>query len=248
MIPEPARSIARDVAGDLASDGAEAVVLVGSYARGNAGPHSDLDVLAVGEEVPYRPEIRNGLLVAVTARPIGAYRGAFENPQSLGTDVPGWREALVLHDPEGLAASLIHEAKAWSWEPLESRCDVWVAEGITGLAEEVHKLVAALRRGNRSTAAVQRSILAVQLAPILAIHHRILYGSENRLWDLVSDAMGEEWRETQSSALGLDGEPFWKTCAATLRLYGLAADETRSLFDGRQERVVSRACELAALV
>jgi hypothetical protein len=152
---------------------------------------------------------------------------------------------VPLHDPEGIAASLIEEARAWTWGPLERRCDGWVAEGITSLAEEVHKLFSALNREDWQTAAVQRSILAVHLAPILAVHHRILHGPENRFWDLVSDAMGKEWRQTQSTALGLDDESFDETCQAALGLYGLAANEVKNLFDGRQERVVRHACGLA---
>jgi hypothetical protein len=38
------------------------------------------------------------------------------------------------------------------------------------------------------------------------VHRRILYGSENHLWDLVSCAMGEEWHELQFATLGLGGE------------------------------------------
>ena len=94
-------------------------------------------------------------------------------------------------------------------------------------------------------AAVQRSLLAVHLAPVLAVHRRILYGSKNRLWDLVSDAMGEGWRELQSAALGLGGEGFERTCAAALGLYGLAAEEVSPLLDGRQGAVVERARRLA---
>jgi hypothetical protein len=112
-----------------------------------------------------------------------------------------------------------------------------VAEAVTGYAEEVHKLAAALRNGNRPLAAVQRSLLAV--------HRRILYGSENRLWDLVSGAMGEGWHELQSAALGLGGEGFERTCAAALGLYGLAAEEVSPLLDGRQGAVVERARRLA---
>ncbi len=151
----------------------------------------------------------------------------------------------MLYDPEGLAASLVREARKWSWTSLERRCDGWVAEEITGYAEEIHKLVAAFRNGDRSTAAIQRSLLAIHLAPVLAVHCRLLYGSENRLWDLVADAMGEGWREAQSAALGLGGESLGQTCASALRLYGLAAEEVGSLLDGRQRRVVERARRLA---
>ena len=152
---------------------------------------------------------------------------------------------MVLHDPEGLAASLVRRAREWTWEPLERRCDGWVAEQITGYAEEVQKLVCALGSGRRSTAGVQRSLLAVRLAPILAVHYSILYDSENLLWDLVGDAMGEEWREAQFIALGLGGEAFEEGCAAALKMYGLAAAEASRLLDERQRRVVRHACILA---
>jgi hypothetical protein len=159
--------------------------------------------------------------------------------------VPGWRGAVILHDPDGLAASLVREAREWDWGPLERRCDAWVAEQVTGYAEEVLKLVAALRRGNASTAAVQRSLLAVRLAPVLAVHKRILYGSENRLWDLVSDAMGEEWRREQAAALGQGDETFEETCTAALRLYELASVEVAPLLDGMQRGVVDYGLAMA---
>jgi hypothetical protein len=236
------------VAEDLAGEGAEAAVLVGSHARGDAGPDSDVDVLAVGPQTfSFRLERRGGLLVSVSSRPPEAYRREMGDPSFVGTAVPGWREAVVLHDPGGAAVSLIEEAKAWTWESLGRRCDGWVAEEITSLAEEVHKLVAALRDGHHTKAAVQRSVLAVRPAQILAVHRRILHGSENRLWDLVANAMGAGWRRAQSAAFGLNGEPFEETCQAALRLYGLAADEARSLLDERQRRVVRHARELGGL-
>jgi hypothetical protein len=97
----------------------------------------------------------------------------------------------VLPDRNGEAGALIEEARAWTWVPLERRCNGWVAGEITPLAEEVHKRVAALRAGHRTTAAVQRSVLALRPAQVLTVHLRTLYGSENRLWDLVAGAMGE---------------------------------------------------------
>ena len=234
-----ALSVARQTAEELAGEGTEAAVLVGSHARGDAGPESDVDVLAIGPRTfSFRLERRGGLLVSTSSQPFEAYRREMADPGSVCTAVPGWREAVVLHDPEGKAGALIEEARAWTWGPLERRCDGWVAEEITALAEEAHKLVAALRTGHRTKAAAQRSVLALRPAQILAVHRRILYGSENRLWDLVPEAMGEEWRVAQSAALGLNGEPFEETCRAALRLYDLAVAEAHALLDERQRGVV----------
>ena len=245
-LPEPVRSVALQITEELAESGAQAVVLVGSHASGDAGPESDLDILAIGPaSYSWNLQRRGGLLVSVSSSSFEAYREAFALPEAVCAVVPGWRGAVILHDPEGLAASLVREARGWSWGPLERRCDAWVAEQVTGYSEEVLKLVAALRDGNASTAAVQRALLAVRLAPVLAVHRRILYGSENRLWDLVSEAMGEGWRREQAVALGQGDESFEETCTAALRLYELAAGEVATLLDERQREVVGYALAIA---
>ena len=237
--------VAREVADELAGDGAEAVVLVGSHARGDAGPESDVDLLAVGRE-SYSPQldVREGVLVSVSMQTLAVHRESFELPELVCEAVIGWRDALVLHDPEELATSLIRQAREWTWDSIAQRCDAWVAEEVTTRAETVHKLIAALSEGRLPTASVKRSLIVTQLARALAVRQRILYGSENALWDLVSNAMGEKWRQTQSTALGLHDESFEETCRAALRLYGLAADEVQNLFDERQERVVRDALGL----
>lgn len=228
------------------SEGAEAVVLVGSHARGDAGPASDVDLLAIGQE-SYLPRltVRRGMLVSASVQPLALHRESFELPELVCEAVPGWRNALVLHDPQGLAGALVRHAREWTWAPVEQRCDAWVAEEITARAETVLKLVAALDGGRLAIAAAKRSLIVMSIARTLAVHRRILYGSEDRLWDLVADAMGERWGLAQSAALGLGDERFEPTCRAALKLYELAVDDAYQMFDGRQRGVVHRARDLA---
>ena len=237
----------------MAGDGAEAAVLIGSYARWDAGPESDVDVLAVGPRTTFsqRLERRGGLLVSMSSRSPAAYRREMADPVPSVRPFPAGARPWCSTNPMGEAWALIEEVRAWTWGPLERRCEGWVAGEITALTVEVHKLVAklvaALRAGRCTTAAVQRSVLAFRPAQVLAVHRRILYGSGNRLWDLVAEAIGQvvargavrRPRPEQGAVRGdLPGRA---------KLYGLAVDNVYQLLDERQRDVANHARLLAAV-
>ena len=233
----------------LVAAGARAVWLAGSHARFEARRHSDVDLGVIAERAGmgpgYRLERAGDHLVSVSWTTGDATRASFANPAVLGAAVPGWRRAVALHDPDGIAAALRAEAIAWRWDPVAERADAWVAEQVVGYAEEVHKLVGALETGARFRVAVQRDVLATRLAPVLSVHRRILYDTENVLWDLVAEAEGEHWRAAQSAAFALDGEPLAVAASAALALYVHAADATAVLLDERQRAVVEHARTIA---
>jgi hypothetical protein len=236
---------ARAVSERLVSEGAEAVVVFGSQVRGDAYEESDIDIHSVGKGPSYRLELFQGFLMSISWATVKQHARSFRNPAEVGGIIPGWRNALILYDPQGIGEELKGKAQKWLWSSLGKRADNWVAEELTGWAEEVHRLVGNLRLSRRSAASVQRSLLAIYMAKILAVHHRILYDSENRIWDLVSEKMGAKWAELQSAALGEKDETFEEACSASLQLFRLASDEVKHLLNERQRRVVAHACEIA---
>ncbi len=237
--------VSQAVSRRLARQGAEAVVLFGSWVRGDAYEESDIDIHAIGKGPHCRLEQYQGFLVSVSWMTVKQYRQAFKDPSKAGGIIPAWRNAAILYDPQGIAHDLKKEAKSWRWQSLSKQADRRVAEEITGWAEEVHRLIGNLQLRRKSATAVQRSVLAIKMAPILAVHHRIFYDTENQLWNLVSKRMGKEWTRLQSIALGEDNQSFEDTCKAALQLYVIAAQEVRHLLNQRQYQVVAHACKIA---
>jgi hypothetical protein len=239
---QTARTFSRKLIGQRA----EAVVLFGSWVRNDAYKESDLDINVVGRGSHYTLERYQGFLVSTSWATARQVRQAFKNPSQVGGVIPAWRNGLIIHDPHGIAKALKQEAERWQWDSLGKRADRWVAEELTGYAEEVHRLVGNLQLRRRSAASVQRSVLAIRMAPILAVHHRILYETENQLWDLVSERMGADWAQLQSVAFGEGGQSFEETCRASLNLYSSTAREVIHLLNQQQRQVVAHACEIAA--
>ena len=237
--------VARVVSERLAREGGEAVVVFGSQVREDAYKESDIDLHAIGKGPSYRLERFQGFLVSISWATVRQHHRAFKNPGEVGGIIPAWRNALILYDPKGIAEELRGKARKWRWASLGSRGDSWVAEELTGWAEEVHRLVGNLQLKRRSAASVQRCLLAIYMAKVLSVHHRIMYDSENKLWDLVSVKMGKSWASVQSTALGEGGESFEDTCDAALQLFSLTAQEVKDLLDERQYQVVAHACKIA---
>lgn len=241
-----AHSLAKNIATELINAGAMAVVLMGSHARGDATTHSDIDLYVISEGPGYWLERRDGFLVSTSWRTVAQIEAEFTSPADAGGAIPGWRQAVILEDPDCLAAALVDRATHWTWDVIgEDRLNDWVAEQLTGYAEEVHALISQFRQRNLRFAAVERSLLAVRVPVIMGVHRRILYESENYLWDRVAEEMGLEWAKNQSAALGLTGQPFDDSCDGALALYIMACESAYILFDARQRTVIEQACHLA---
>lgn len=237
--------LARTVAADLVAESAQAVVIADSQARGDGTEFSDIDLYAIGSGPAYSVRVVRDRLVAISWRTEDDERRALRQPASVGAVVPAWRSAHTLHDPHGVAKALKREAETFDWDAISAACDEWVADATIGYAEEVLKLVAARRADDRLLAAVERSVLALRLPKVMAVHHRLMYDTENRLWHLVAQAMGDEWGSAQAEALGLTHSQ--DADRAALQLFTLAANEVRPLLTRSQAEVVDLALRVASL-
>ena len=240
-----ALEVARLEARLLMGDGARVTVLTGSHARGDAHPESDLDIRGVGEERPKALHRRDEFLVSTSLMTRQATDDAFRDPGEVGEFVPGWRDAIVLFDPDGVGKALKQRAHDWDWAQADSR-ERWIADQITSQAEEIHTLIGNIDQDQLTGAAAIRSQIVAGLAKLLSVHRQILYGSENELWDLVGRDMGDGFAALQATALGVRSAPLEEACKATFALFELASEETWPSLDERQRAVVGHARELCS--
>jgi hypothetical protein len=239
-----ATAVAATVA-DLVDRGTSGVLLLGSQVRGDAHEHSDVNLVALGDGPDYGLRQVHELLMSVSWRTPEEVLAAFANPREAGGAVPGWRSSVILHDADGELATLVDAAGSWRWSDIEARRRAWVADEVTSHAEEVHRLVGSLALGRRTSAAVNRNLLATQLPMIAAVHQRILYDSEHRLFDLVAAAMGPRWLASQQAALALHAEALDESCRAALDLYAMLTPAVDGYLTPDQRAVAASATSLA---
>jgi len=240
-----ALEVAEQETAELVDAGAQAVILTGSHARGDAHAESDLDLRVVGDGPPEALKRHEEFLVSTSWKELGEHREDFEDPAKVGTVVPGWRTCVIMHDPDGIAAKLQGEAEEWTWERIADKTGEWIAHEVTDYAEEVHTLIGNLDMDQLSGAAAIRSQLALHLAQVLSVHRRLLYETENELWDRVADEMGSGYAAAQELALGVKEASLKESCDATFELFGIAAADVRDLLSDTQEEIVAHACRLA---
>jgi hypothetical protein len=236
--------LAHAMAQDTKEQGAKAVLLMGSQVRGDSYAESDVDLTFIGKDRECQVQRRGEFLVSMSWRSLETMRKLLKEPSEVGGLVPALRNAFIVWDPDGLASQLKEEARSWKWESISEQCDSWVAEQMAGYTEDVQRLLGHLRLGRLWVAAVLRNVISVRMGMVLAVHLRILYETENRLWDMVSTEMGAHWTKVQGVSLGVGNESFEETCKATFELYSLAATKVSHLMNKRQREAVAHTCEL----
>jgi Nucleotidyltransferase domain len=237
---------ARAFANELDPKGRSAIVLAGSWARGDAREVSDIDLWVIGRRQGDVILERDGRQVSVRYSTVAADRRAMRAPTRLGGAVPGWLSARILRDPNGAAARLRAEARKFRWSSVRRACDAYIADQLVGWAQHVAKLLRAMETGERETASVQRGLIANRMALLRSLELEYLWGTENGLWERVARLAGPAFRSAQATALGTAGGGGWReSCEGALRLYSLTAGANLGLLRGENRRIVEAMCRRA---
>src|SRR2546430_776822 len=129
----PAELLAQLVT-ELDNESVRAIILRGSYARGDATPpYSDIDLTRIiwetaGHNLPKRFFWRDGNLVSVSTRSYAAYQERLTQPEQAIFVVTGVREAHILLDKDGAFNAFQQAAFAFSWQPLQPAANSYAGQ------------------------------------------------------------------------------------------------------------------------
>lgn len=189
---------------ELDEDAVTAIVLHGSYARGEALPlYSDIDLVRIMREDASQYEekrffYREGYLLSIASRPLSVYRQRFTQPEQAIFAIPGVREARILLDKYGEFQRLQQEAWKWTWEPLQMAANTYAGQTMVKQAEIVLKLLRALALQDLVALAEMMLDLFTAITDAVAVQHGVLVRSGNTYFRQVQEAVGQQTRWTRT--------------------------------------------------
>lgn len=193
--------------------GVVAVALLGSHARGDAGPESDVDLLRLTAADPPADEmpddagshLRNGRLVVVSDAGPAALDGYFQHPQQAVSTIQGLRTGRALLDSDGHFARLQGRARAFVWDAaMQERANRYVSRQMVGWVEEVLKGVQGLRTGHVGRLLNARFGLSWGLTDVMQVYHGVLAQGDNHVYAQVRAAVGDpRWLQLHAQAFAV---------------------------------------------
>lgn len=232
--------------------GVAAVVLMGSYARGDPGRDSDVDVVrfldgSTTGVTGAGSHLIGGHLVVVSDVAPADVEAWFTQPEVAVKVIAGLRLARPLLDRDGYFAVIQRRAHAFTWDAaMQARADRWASEHMTGWAEEAHKGLEGLRRGDTGRLLNARHGMSWGLTRIVQVQRGILESGDNAFYDETAQAIGpdSEWVRLRALAFGIGAanEPapaLADQVRAGLRLYALTAGMLDTMLSAQDRPLVS---------
>lgn len=200
---------------ELDDDTTQAIILHGSYVRGDALPvYSDVDLVRILQETSTQVEqkrfvYRDGYLLSISSRPLSAYRKRFMQPERAIFAIPGVREARILLDKNGEFQRLQQEAWQWTWEPLQEAANAYASQILVAQTEIVLKLLRALALQDLIALSEMITDLFTAITDAVTVQHGVLVRSGNTYYHQVQESVGQQsgWTRSHLRIAGVAGPP-----------------------------------------
>jgi len=189
-----------------------AIILHGSYARGDAQPpYSDVDLVRITKETPERTQQKrflwyDGYLLNLSSRPLSVYREWLKLSQEAVYRVSTIRDARILVEKDGSFRAFQQEVLThWSWEPLQADANAYAGQLLAELSEVILRTMGALRL-QKTTMLVERICLHILPAVTEAVGvQRGILATGNDYLHQIQETIGRDssWTRLYMDAAGV---------------------------------------------
>jgi hypothetical protein len=231
------------------------IVLMGSYARGEAGTYSDIDIVRFIDGMQQTDSssfLVDGHLVVVSNVTPEEVERWFNDPEMATSTIVGVRRAIPLLDRKSYFAGIQERAAAFQWDQImQERADQWASTMMVGLIEEVHKGLAGLQKNDIGRLLNARYGLSWSLSRVIRVQQGIFISGDNGFYDAVIQAMEPhpEWGRLLRTTFGIESDEgkaptLYEQVRAGLQLYILTAEILGSALKAEDRPLVTHTVEL----
>ncbi len=191
--------------------GVRAIAVMGSHARGDSLPHSDIDLLRLIEADTALEgagsHLVGGHLVVVSDADPQRVETWFTRPEMATNAIVGVREARALIDRGGAFAAVWARACAFEWDAaMQERANAWAGAEMVGLIEEVHKGLNGLIQPHTGRLLNARFGLSWGLCKVMQVQRGVLLSGDNSFYEQLAEAIGRgsRWVHLRRIAFGIE--------------------------------------------
>jgi predicted nucleotidyltransferase len=236
--------------------GVNAIVLMGSHARGDAGPYSDVDLVRFVDEsaaglAAAGSHLLDGILVVVSNVTPPQVESWFTQAEAAVKNIAGVRLAQALIDRQETFAAIQARALEFVWTTEhQHQADKYASEQMVGWIEEVHKGLEGLRRFDVGRLLNALHGLTWGMSGVMQVQRGILITGDNGFYNEIAAALGEDslWVRLRAVAFGVadvNGRPasLRERVVAGLGLYVVTAELLGDAIQPEHEPLIAETVE-----
>lgn len=226
------------------------VLLTGSFARGNATPQSDVDLIVSSADIhvdDQRIFRYRGRLVVLKIQSRKTLAAVLVDPRSACRYLTGLIRAVPLVDQDGFLQDLLDNAKNFEWTAeMINSAHREAASELIGWLEEVHKGVTGFEYEDSGRMLQAAHGCSWGMLRVAQLHLRVLEGSDNTVVDDVTSAVGStsKWSELLRAAIGLTDARLPVRVLAGLELFCATVELSRPTLLPDELRMIEPSLEV----
>ena len=224
------------------------IAVLGSVARGEASPWSDIDVKSIvgaaADKWATRPAFIGRRLVMYSSATAAESWAELDTPATAIWAAPAFSDMRILLDREGELGRLQSAARSFDYTALRPAATSYVRETAAQACEYIFKIRDGLDTRDESKVLHAAASLVGKCTRMASVAFLVPIRTENEYYRKVYDAAGPTWTSAHRAAFGLDGGDAFAQATATCALFR----ETMRLVDDRLDdearAIVGRTLEI----